>query len=84
MRYNKMRRLAMTVATMGFFVFAAVGAAHGLAPFVCAWRALAGAAILFIVVTVAARIVAGVMAGAITDQASRASGMKDTTRERGT
>jgi hypothetical protein len=72
-----MHRLAMTVATMGFFVFAAVGAAHGCAPFVCAWRALAGAAILFMVVTVAMRIVAGVLAGAITNGSGAFSGRSE-------
>jgi hypothetical protein len=78
-----MRRAAMPVATMGFFVLALVGAASGLTPFDCAWRGLVGAAVLYVVMTVAGHVVVTIVADAILSQAPHPSNAKDTSRERG-
>jgi hypothetical protein len=78
-----MRRLAGSVAAAGFFALAAVGAASGVPPFVCAWRALLGAAALYVVATVAGRVVVETIAQDLTRRTPHPPNLKDTARERG-
>jgi len=77
-----MARVAAKIASMGFFVLAAVGAASGVEPFDCAWRALVGAAVLFVVAALGGRLVVGVIASAVAGALARSSNVKDTSRER--
>ena len=60
-----MRRLAFSVAAMGFFGLAVVGWISKQPVFTCAVRALIGAGVLFVVVTLAGRLVLNIMADAI-------------------
>ncbi|MBM4019094.1 MAG: hypothetical protein FJ288_12325 [Planctomycetes bacterium] len=78
-----MNRLAGMIAVLGFFVLAAAGAAAGAAPFDCAWRALAGALVLFAVVQVAGRVLVAALASSLTGRAPRAPNVKGASRERG-
>jgi Zn-dependent protease with chaperone function len=78
-----MRRLAVRIAAMGFFVLAAVGAVSGQPPFDCAWRGLVGAAVLFILVIVGGRLVVSIVVSAVMRQMPRAPSVKDPSRERG-
>ena len=48
-----MRKLAISVATIGFFVLAFVGWFSGVPAFVCGLRALAGAAALYVLINLA-------------------------------
>jgi hypothetical protein len=77
-----MTRWAVKLATMGFFALAGFGAASGQAPFDCAWRGLAGAAAIFVLATVAGRIVIEIIASAVVRQIPHASNTKDASRER--
>lgn len=79
-----MRRLATLVAVMGAFAMAIVGWFSEQSTFTCAWRALVGAAVLFVVVSVAGRIALSIMVDAVLKarpqpgggKADRASGRK--------
>jgi hypothetical protein len=51
-----MRRLAIAVAGMGFFALAIVGGMSGQSVLTCGVRAVIGAAVLFVVVTMGGRI----------------------------
>lgn len=52
-----MGRAALSVAVAGFLVLAVVGTCAGVSPFVCSQRALVGAAVLYVLVKVAGRMV---------------------------
>ena len=56
-----MKQTAVTVAVMGFFVLAGVGWLAGLSPFECGLKALIGGAALYILTTMAGRMVVNVM-----------------------
>jgi hypothetical protein len=62
---------------MGFFALALVGWASGLSPFVCGMRALGGAAALYVLVSIAGRLVAGIVADAIVRSAMPDGKTKD-------
>jgi hypothetical protein len=78
-----MRRLALCIAVAAFFGLGIVGAASGVAPWVCAMRALAGAAAIYIL----ARLAGGAFLDMIVEAALRRFAQdqnpKDRTRERG-
>lgn len=78
-----MRRVATSVAVMGFFTLAIVGSVSGVEPYTCALRALAGAAILFVLVRVTGRMAAGFLVDAMLDRVARLNQVKDRTREHG-
>jgi O-antigen ligase len=73
------RRIAASAAALGFFVLAIVGTLSGVPPFVAGLRAVAGAAILFVLVSVAGRVAASVIAGAVVTAAIEQAEAKDTT-----
>ena len=60
-----MRQLAFIVAAMGFFGLAIVGWISSQPVFTCAVRALIGAVVLFVVVTLAGRVALNIVADAI-------------------
>jgi uncharacterized membrane protein YuzA (DUF378 family) len=60
-----MRKLALKVATMGFFSLAMVGWVCGLSPLTCGLRALVGAAALFVLAKLAGRLAAAILADGI-------------------
>lgn len=66
-----MRRLAVFIALIGFFLFAGVGIAHGLSPFACSVRALTAAGVLYVVARIASiagcHVLAEVFAGMMPD-----------------
>ncbi len=56
-----MKQAAVTVAVMGFFVLAGVGWVAGLSPSDCAFKALLGAAALYVLTKMAGRMIVNVM-----------------------
>ena len=66
-----MRRMSLTIAVAGFFVLAIVGWASGVDPFTCGVRALIGAAILYVLATLAGRIVLRIMVDTVVKGTSR-------------
>ena len=73
-----MRRYATIIAVVGFFVLAAVGHVSGVPPLACGLRALAGAAVLFVMVQIAAKAVLGIFV----DVVLRSREAKEPARER--
>jgi len=73
------RRYAILIAVAGFFVLAAVGHLCGVPHFVCGLRALAGAAVLYVMAMVAGKAVLGIFV----DAALRSRGTRESTREHG-
>jgi len=65
-----MRRLAATVAILGFLALAAIGLASGVPTLHCALRALGGAAVLYVVTGMAGRLVIRIMVDALINGAS--------------
>jgi len=65
------RRIAVIIATIGFFVLAGVGTATGVPPFVCAMRAVVGAVALFAVVMVGGRLALTIVVDAFMSSALR-------------
>ena len=72
-----MRRFAVTVAILAFLGLAAVGMVAGVPTLDCALRALGGAAVLYVVVSAAGRLVINIMVDAVISSAA------DKARERG-
>jgi hypothetical protein len=66
------RRIATTIATIGFFVLAIVGMATGVPPLVCGVRAVVGAVALFVIVMVGGRLALTVVADAFVTRISQA------------
>lgn len=66
-----MNRIAMIVATIGFFALAIVGMATGVPPFVCAMRAVVGAVALFAIVIVGGRLALTVVVDAFVSRVSQ-------------
>ena len=60
-----MRRYSIFIAVAGFFVLAAVGHVSGVPPFVSGLRALAGAAVLFVMIQIAGKAVLGIFVDAV-------------------
>jgi hypothetical protein len=54
------RRYAIIMAVAGFFVLAAVGRFCGVPLFVCTLRALAGAAVLYLMTMIAGKALLGI------------------------
>jgi hypothetical protein len=65
------RRIAVIIATIGFFGLALVGMATGVPPFVCAARAVAGAVVLFVIVMVGGRLALTVIVDAFVSRVSQ-------------
>ena len=63
----KMRRIAGTIAAVGFFALAAAASLNGVGPFDAAWRALAGAAGLYVLCRIAGKVVIGIVVDAAVD-----------------
>jgi len=77
------RRTAWGIATAGFFVMAIVGMAYGVPPLVCATRALGGAAVLFVLASLAGRLAVSLVVQAFLEHVARRPKGKDDSRERG-
>jgi len=60
------RRISGTIAIVVFFVLAAIGTACGVRPLRCGLRALAGAAVLYVAVTLAGEVLIRIFADAAT------------------
>ena len=60
-----MKRLAWRISVMGFFALAIVGLVSGLSIHVCALKALGGAVALYVLMRVAGRLTAGILADVI-------------------
>ena len=56
-----MRHYAGTIAVLTIFVIAAIGLCSGLTPWVCAIRALVGAAAMYVLAKVIAAIVVSIL-----------------------
>ncbi len=72
-----MKRAALRIAVAGLLVLALIGAASGLEPDVCSKRALAGAAMIYVLVRVGGRVVIALIAAAVAEDIARPSGPKD-------
>ena len=60
-----MRRTATSAAVVALIVLALVGTVSDVPPFVCSMRALAGAAVTYVLVTVAGRLAISILASII-------------------
>jgi hypothetical protein len=56
-----MRRIATTAAVVALLVLAAIGLASGVPPFVVSLRALVGAAVTYVLVTIAGRVLVRIL-----------------------
>jgi len=72
-----LRRIAVSVAVAGFFGLALVSWLSGLEPLDCSIRAVVGAAVLFVVVTIAGKLALSVIVSAVIQNSQRRSSMKD-------
>ena len=79
-----MNRLAMSVAVVGLLVLAGVGWLSDLPPLTCAIRAAVGAAVLFVVTRVGARMALSLIVDEVIRSATRDREAKDSTGERRT
>jgi hypothetical protein len=77
-----MRRAASISAVIAFFAMAIIGAASGTPLFTCALRAIAGAAITYLLMRVAGRIIVAVLVEAIVGSPPSTSEEKDRPHER--
>jgi hypothetical protein len=59
------RPIAISAAVLCFFVLGVVGSLSGLAPFTCCRRALLGAALLYLVATIAVRVINAILTQAM-------------------
>jgi hypothetical protein len=75
------RQTALKFAVAGFFGLATVGAVSGASPLTCGLRALAGAAVIFVLVLVVGRVAINLIVDAMLDSMTRRGDLKDTTRE---
>jgi len=78
-----MRRVAIFIAVAAFFGLGIVGAACGVTPWVCAMRAVAGAAVLYVLTRLATRIFLDIVVDAALGRSSEPPSTKDRSRERG-
>ena len=62
-----MRRFAATVAIMGFFVLTGIALIFDVPVFDSALRGLIGAAVLYVIVKIASRLVLNIMVDAVVD-----------------
>lgn len=76
------RRIAVTVAIVGFFALAAVGWVSGLSVYACATRALVGAGVLFVLVRLVSRVLLRIVADAIIRNAAARDAAQGQVRER--
>ena len=60
-----MRRTATSAAVFAFIVLAIVGTVSDVPSFVCSMRALAGAGVTYVLVTVAGRVAISILASVI-------------------
>ncbi len=60
-----MRRTATSAAVFALIVLAVVGTLSDVPPFVCSMRAMAGAGIVYLLVTVAGRVAISILASVI-------------------
>lgn len=72
-----MRRTATTAAVFAFIVLAIVGTVSDVPPFVCSMRALAGAGVMYVLVTVAGRVAISILASVIRSGPPRGTQVKD-------
>lgn len=66
-----MRSLAARIAAVGFFTMAGIGIACRVPVFVCAMRALAGAAVLYVLTAIAGKAALGAIVDAMVKDASK-------------
>ena len=78
------KRTATIAAVMSFFVLALVGWFSDVPTFTCGVRALIGAAVVYVVVTIASRILIRITVDTIISSATRASRTEETSGERRT
>jgi len=74
------RRTATNAAAFAFIVLAIVGTVSDVPPFVCGMRALGGAAVTYVLVTVAGRVAISILASVIRGGPPRGAQVKDQTR----
>ncbi len=72
-----MRRTATSTAVAAFIILAIVGTVSGVPPFVCGMRALVGAGVVYVLVTVAWRVAISILVGIIRNSQSRELQTKD-------
>ena len=60
-----MRRYAVSIAVIGFFVLGGVGCLCGVPMYVCATRAVVGAAALYILATIAGSMILNIVVAAM-------------------
>jgi len=72
-----MRRTATTAAVFAFIVLAIVGTVSDVPPFVCSMRALVGAGVTYVLVTVAGRVAISILASVIRSGPPRRTQVKD-------
>ena len=73
-----MRRLALTIAMLGFPVLAGIAMACGAEPFDAAMRAMGGAAVLYFVVSIGGKTALSIMVDAVVNSVPRGRENKDT------
>jgi uncharacterized membrane protein len=77
-----MNRAASISAVVAFFGMALIGAVSGATPFTCALRALAGAAIMYVFMRVAGRVVVAILVEALVGRPPASPEEKDPPHER--
>jgi predicted branched-subunit amino acid permease len=66
-----MRQTALKFAVAGFFALAIIGMCQGVSPLTCALRALAGAAVLFVLTLITVRVMLNVIVDSMMDSMTR-------------
>lgn len=69
--HQSIKRIAIRIAVLLFFVMAIVGWTSGLEPATCASRALAGAVAVYFLIRLAGVLVIRVLIGALVDEQVR-------------
>jgi hypothetical protein len=72
-----MKRLALILAIMGFFLMACVGWACGQEPLVCAIRSAVGAVALYVIMRLAGGLAVRILVDAVMRNPSQPRGRKD-------
>ena len=78
------KRTATIASVMSFFVLALVGWFSNVPTFTCGVRALMGAAVVYVLVTIASRILIRIAVDTMISSAARGSGTEETSSERRT
>ena len=73
-----MKRLALTIAAIGFFGLAVLCWLSDLSPMVCTTRALGGAAMIYIIVRLAGRLAVGILVDAVMKSSTPAARKENT------